>query len=405
MTYQQTTDWLFAQLPNFQQQGPRALFKNLDNIFHFCDYLGHPQNNFPCIHVAGTNGKGSTSHMISSVLQSAGFKVGLYTSPHLKDFRERIKINGIPVEELEVVDFVNSHISYLNEERLSFFEMTVAMAFTTFAKHHVDIAIIEVGLGGRLDATNIINPILSVITNIGRDHMGFLGTTLPEIALEKAGIIKPHVPVVIGEYCSETIAVFDAEADKIGAEIIAVPDLVVPTYECDLKGMYQLFNLRTATAAILELKRQGWTIPEQAMEQGFGHVVANTQLLGRWQKLSHRPDVFCDVAHNVDGIRVLVQHIQTLVFGQLHLVFGVMKDKDLDSILPLLPKGAHYYCCQANGERALTSDVLSSVLSSKGFESQSYGAVSSALQAAQSAANTDDLIVICGSNFVVAEII
>ena len=405
MTYKETTDWLFAQLPNYQLQGSRALFKNLNNISQFCYHLKQPQNNFPSIHVAGTNGKGSTSHMLSSVLQAAGFKVGLYTSPHLKDFRERIKISGSPISEDEVVEFVQTNLKYIREQQLSFFELTVAMAFDTFAKHQVDVAVIEVGLGGRLDATNVILPILSVITNIGLDHTKFLGHTLPEIAFEKAGIIKPNVPVVIGEYTIETKEVFENQASKMNAAILFASEFDLPVYDCDLKGSYQRFNVRTAAAAIYKLKRLHWKIPEQAMVEGFKSVVSSTQFLGRWQQLSQQPAVYCDVAHNADGIRVLFDQVKNMAFGRLLVVFGVMKDKDLDSIVHLLPTDGSYFCCRADNARALSSDSLSTYLQEQGLEAQSCGSVGAALESAQTVANTDDLILICGSNFVVAEII
>ncbi len=405
MTYQETTDWLFAQLPNYQLQGSRAIFKNLNNISRFCDYLNQPQSSFPLIHVAGTNGKGSTSHMISSILQTAGFRVGLYTSPHLKDFRERIKINGTPISENEVVEFVETNLDYIKGQQLSFFELTVAMAFVYFAKHHVDIAVIEVGLGGRLDATNVIHPILSVITNIGLDHTSLLGNTLKEIALEKAGIIKPNIPVVIGEYTTETKAVFQNQAEKMNAKILFASEQDIPFYDCDLKGSYQRFNVKTAAAAINELKRLQWEVPEKAMVEGFKKVVSTTQFSGRWQQLSQNPYVYCDVAHNVDGMRVLFEQVKNMSFTHLLVVFGVMKDKDLDGIVSLLPTDASYFCCNADNQRALSSDQLSTYLQERGLEAHSCGSVRAALESAQKVANTDDLILICGSNFVVAEII
>ena len=405
MTYQQTISWLFAQLPNYQLQGSRALFKNLDNITKFCDHIGHPQNNYPSIHVAGTNGKGSTSHMLSSVMQNAGYKVGLYTSPHLKDFRERIRINGTPISESEVIDFVACYYEYLSHNSLSFFELTVAMAFESFSKHNVDIAVIEVGLGGRLDATNIILPILSIITNIGMDHSNLLGNNLTDIAFEKAGIIKPRIPVVVGQFNDETKSVFEHVAAKQKAKIYFASDFKGTLYTSDLKGLYQQYNARTVCAAINQLQSLGWKVTEQNLSEGLKSVVTNTNLLGRWQNLSVEPDIYCDVAHNADGFKVLFEHLNTETFNRLYIVFGVMKDKDLDAILPLLSPNATYFCCAADNKRALSSQDLCDKLLEKGFKAISYGAVESALNAAKTVANTDDLIVICGSNFVVSEII
>ena len=306
----------------YQRQGSTAFKKDLTNIKAFCSVLNEPQNTYPCIHVAGTNGKGSTSHMISSVLQTAGYKVGLYTSPHLKDFRERIRINGQPIDETTVIDFIESHQSFLEHQQLSFFELTVGMAFDYFATQKVDIAVIEVGLGGRLDSTNIINPLVSVITNIGLDHTQFLGETLKEIAFEKGGIIKKETPLVIGEFQEEVIEVFQDLAKTVNAPIFIAEQLIGETYETDLLGMYQLNNIKTAVQCLLLLDQMGFEISHDLIKEGLKNVSRNTGLQGRWQVLGENPKVICDTAHNREGLLMVMSQLDQEVFKKFAYRFG-----------------------------------------------------------------------------------
>ena len=357
MTYQETTTWLFNQLPMFQMQGASAYKKDLTNTLLLVEHLQHPETKFKSIHVAGTNGKGSTSSMIASILQEAGYKVGLYTSPHLKDFRERIRINGEMISEDFVVDFVAQNKTFFEANQLSFFEMTVGLAFDYFAKEQVDVAVIEVGMGGRLDSTNVITPLVSVITNIGFDHTQFLGDTLPKIAAEKAGIIKSNVPVVIGEYSEETKPVFVAKAKSENAQIYFAQDNPEVTYECALLGDYQVHNKKTVLQAI-ELLQSQFNIEEKHIKLGLKKVVQNTGLLGRWQILNQKPFTVCDTAHNSHGLKIVLNQIQKHSFETLHVVLGVVNDKDLDSILPLFPKNAKYYFCKPNVPRGLDAEIL-----------------------------------------------
>jgi dihydrofolate synthase/folylpolyglutamate synthase len=369
------------------------------------DYLGNPQHEFKSIHVAGTNGKGSTSHMMASVLQEAGYKVGLYTSPHLKDFRERIKINGMMIPKRKVSSFVVKHKDFFKNNKLSFFEMTVGLAFHYFAESQVDIAIIEVGLGGRLDSTNIISPELSVITNIGLDHTQFLGTTLEAIAKEKAGIIKSKIPVVIGELHPDTKKVFQQVAIENNAPIIYSEEENVSLFDCDLKGNYQKTNQRTALVALKILASKGFSISKTHLEKGCNAVVANTGLFGRWQILQQSPTVICDTAHNKEGLMLTMQQLKQTPYRKLHIVFGVVGDKDLEAILPLLPNSASYYFCAPNIPRALHVATLKQKATDFNLIGASYASVRSAFTAALKKAHTDDLLYIGGSTFVVAEVV
>ena len=404
MNYKETTEWLFSQLPMFQNQGASAYKNDLSNIFLLDNYLNHPHKQFKTIHVAGTNGKGSTSSLLASVLQEAGYKVGLYTSPHLKDYRERIRINGNLISEDYVVDFVQNHKSFFEEYQLSFFEMTVGLAFDYFAHEKVDVAIIEVGLGGRLDATNIITPLLSVITNIGLDHTQFLGTTLREIAFEKGGIIKKNVPVVVGEYDLETKPVFDKLADYNNSKIFYAQDENIREIPCALLGDYQIANKKTVLCA-LQLLSDEFIYSQNHVESGFLNVIYNTGLLGRWQVLNASPKVVCDTAHNSHGLKVVLNQIKKEQFDNLHIVLGVVNDKELDSILPLFPKNAKYYFCSPNVSRALNSSILMEQGMKIGLKGKLYSSVSDAYESALNSSKKADFIYIGGSTFVVAEII
>ncbi|MFT5754840.1 MAG: dihydrofolate synthase/folylpolyglutamate synthase [Flavobacterium sp.] len=404
MNYQETTDWLFNQLPMFQQQGASAYKKDLSNTIALVNHLNNPENRFKSIHVAGTNGKGSTSSMLASILQEAGYKVGLYTSPHLKDFRERIKINGQEITEDYVVQFVKKNKLFFEQHELSFFEMTVGLAFQYFADEKIDVAIVEVGMGGRLDSTNIITPLVSVITNIGLDHTQFLGNTLELIAAEKAGIIKKNIPVVIGEYLAETKNVFIEIALKNNSPIYYAKDNNSQDLPCALLGDYQIQNKKTVLQTI-ELLNNHFTISEQAVKDGLLDVVKNTGLLGRWQQIGENPTVICDTAHNAHGLEIVMKQIQKQKFKQLHIVLGVVNDKDLDSILPLFPKKAFFYFCKLNISRGLEATSLKQTAESYGLIGVVCNSVSEAYILARLEANEDDLIYVGGSTFVVAEII
>lgn len=405
MTYQDTLDWMFSQLPMYQRQGQSAFRKDLSNTIKLVEKLNHPERDFKSIHIAGTNGKGSTSHMIASILQEAGYKVGLYTSPHLKDFRERIKINGKEVSKQFVIGFINRNKSFFNQNSLSFFEMTVGMAFDYFAKQKVDIAVIEVGMGGRLDSTNVITPEVSVITNIGLDHVQFLGNTLEAIASEKAGIIKPNIPVVIGETQNETTAVFKNSAKKNKAKIVFADQQRTNLYQSDLTGSYQSKNIVTVINAIKELQKKGFIIKENHIKIGLLNVVKNTGLMGRWQIMQTNPKVVCDTGHNKDGLKYVMKQLSTEVFNRLHIVFGVVNDKDLTSIIDLLPKKATYYFCKPNLPRGLDAQELKKTLNAFGLKGEAYNSVNEAYKRALHEASSNDFIFIGGSTFVVAEII
>ncbi|PCH73551.1 MAG: tetrahydrofolate synthase [Flavobacteriaceae bacterium] len=405
MTYTQTIQWMFTQLPMYQRQGKTAFKKDLTNILAISEHLNNPEKNFKSIHVAGTNGKGSTSHMIASILQEAGYKVGLYTSPHLKDFRERIKINGQEISEEFVVNFIDNNETFLKNQKLSFFEMTVGLAFDYFSHEKVDYAIIEVGLGGRLDSTNIIQPELAVITNIGLDHTQFLGTTLPEIAAEKGGIIKKGIPTIIGEYQEDTFAVFENLAFELDSPLFLAEILVEDSYECDLKGNYQQHNIKTAVAAIEVLNDDLKTISQEHIKNGLLNVVKNTQLLGRWQQVQLNPRVLCDTGHNKEGLLYVLEQLKEETYDSLHFVFGVVNDKDLSTILDLFPKKATYYFCKPDIPRGLEAELLKSSCEAYGLEGNTYSSVDDAYKTAIKSAKDTDLVFVGGSTFIVAEIL
>ena len=402
MTYEETLDWMFAQLPMYQREGKAAFKKDLTNTIAFSKILNFPENKFKSIHVAGTNGKGSTSHMLASILQEAGYKVGLYTSPHLKNFTERIRSNGTEIPKQKVASFITKNKDFLEAQKLSFFEMTVGLAFDYFASEKVDIAIVEVGLGGRLDSTNIITPELSVITNIGLDHTQFLGETLPEIAFEKAGIIKHKIPVIIGEEQAAVKQVFLKKAEAENAPIYFASD-TVKTFKTDLLGNYQLRNLKTAVAAIKLLK--GFQVSEQNMENGLLNVVKNTNLKGRWQVLQENPKVICDTAHNTEGLEMVLQQLKKEAFKKLHIVLGFVSDKKLEDVLPLFPNNASYYFCKPDIPRGLSAVVLQEKAIPFDLIGEKYTSVKEALNSALLNANQQDIIYVGGSTFVVAEII
>ncbi|WDF57467.1 bifunctional folylpolyglutamate synthase/dihydrofolate synthase [Mucilaginibacter sp. KACC 22063] len=427
MNYQQTLDYLYNQLPMFTRVGTSAFKKDLTNTLALCKVLDHPQHQFKSVHIGGTNGKGSTSHMLAAVLQTAGYKTGLYTSPHLRDFRERIRINGEMISEQEVIDFVADHSADFEQIEPSFFEMTVALAFDHFAKHKVDIAIIEVGLGGRLDSTNVIRPLLSIITNIGWDHMNLLGDTLPLIASEKAGIIKENTPVIIGEYQDEVANVFTKKAEEQQAPIIFASQLweITPLtkqnnllsiqatdtgnqtsdYELDLTGTYQLKNVKNVLAAVEELNSQGFIISEDHIKTALKQVQKLTGLAGRWQTLSTDPLTICDTGHNPEGVQEVLKNIASVKYDHLHFVIGVVNDKDLSKILAMLPKDATYYFSKPDIPRGLDAESLYQQATQAGLNGATYPSVKKALQAAQAAAQSNDLVFVGGSTFVVAEVV
>jgi len=428
MNYQETINYLFNQLPMFQRTGKAAYKANLDTTLALDCYFEHPHQNFKCIHVAGTNGKGSVSHTLASVLQSAGYKVGLYTSPHLRDFRERVKINGEMIPEDAVVDFVASHNKKFEELSPSFFEMTVALAFDYFAKEKVDIAVIEVGLGGRLDSTNIIDPLLSVITNISFDHTSLLGNSIPVIAGEKAGIIKNNTPVVIGEKHEETMPVFVDKSSSKSAPILFAEDeyeFVDSDLEdnyrnitfkdlhtskqiflsSDLLGVYQIKNIRTALVAINQLNQIGFNLSEEIIKEGISKIVEQTSLMGRWQRLGDNPRIICDTGHNVAGVSEILKQLGSLEYDKLHMVIGMVDDKDIDEVLSLLPKNAVYYFTKASIPRALNEVLLKEKATKFQLNGDTYENVSEALLAAKMNADKSDLIFVGGSTFVVAEVV
>lgn len=395
---------MFAQLPMYQNKGKVAFNSKLDGITLFASHLGNPHTNFKSIHVAGTNGKGSSSHLLASVLQEAGYKVGLYTSPHLKDFRERIRINGKKINKDWVVDFIEDNSSFFEQRKLSFFEMTVGMAFSYFDKESVDIAIIEVGLGGRLDSTNIIHPEVSLITNIGLDHTDILGDTIPEIAREKAGIIKPNTPVVISEFNEETAPIFKEVANKMNSKILfADSGNYNSNYVIGLLGSYQKRNIKGVLGTLDLLK--GFEIREEDKVHGFKNVVKNTGLMGRWQKIGDQPTVICDTAHNKDGLSYVLEQLKNQEFDTLHIVIGVVKDKNITDILPLFPKNAVYYFCKPKIFRGLDENILARQFYDLNFKGEIYKSVNKAFKTAKKQAKKSDLIYVGGSNFVVAEVL
>ncbi|TBR20389.1 MAG: bifunctional folylpolyglutamate synthase/dihydrofolate synthase [Chitinophagaceae bacterium] len=426
-TYSQTIEYLFSRLPLFSRIGAAAMKNDLNNITALCNFLGNPQQQLKSIHVAGTNGKGSVSHMLASILQTAGYKTGLHTSPHLKDFRERIKINGEVVSKEFVIEFTERIKPLIEKLNPSFFEISVAMTFEYFAQQKVDIAIIEVGLGGRLDSTNIITPELSIITSIGMDHTNLLGDTLEKIAFEKAGIIKNEVPVIIGEFLSETKPVFESIATKKNAPLIFATEnrnaigwtwekhkLSVEVeeknkpdhklYELDLLGIYQTKNLLTVIESCAALNRVGIKISDSAIAHGLSHTKKITGLHGRWEIIQEHPLIILDVAHNEDGIIQLIRQIEITDFHQLHLVIGFVKDKEIDKILQMLPQKATYYFTQANTPRAISSIDLKVKASNLNLLGDAYTSVNIAIQAAKSKASSKDLILVCGSVYLIGEV-
>jgi dihydrofolate synthase/folylpolyglutamate synthase len=438
MNYSQTIQYLYSQLPLFTRDGASAYKANLDNTIELCQRLGNPQHKFKSVHVGGTNGKGSTSHMLAAVLQVAGYKTGLYTSPHLKDFRERIRIDGQMISKREVVDFVTKHKADFDEIHPSFFEMTVALAFDFFARQKVDIAIIEVGLGGRLDSTNIITPLLSVITNIGWDHMNILGDKLELIAVEKAGIIKPGIPVVIGEYQPDVADIFIAKAKQENSRISFASDLkaeiggqrseeisvnefldveikrsqltsnlqpLISNFRLDLTGLYQVKNLKTVINAVDELRLQGFKISDEHLKTALSQVKTLTGLHGRWEVLSKHSLTICDTGHNPEGIKEVLENIASVAYDKLHFVIGMVNDKDLNKILVLLPTNATYYFCKPDILRGLEAERLKLKAESFGLRGAVYPSVKAALLSAQQNAGKNDLVFVGGSTFVVAEII
>ena len=433
MNYQQTLDYMFVRLPMFQRIGSAAYKANLDNTIALCNLLNNPEQNFKSIHIAGTNGKGSTSHLLASILQSAGYKVGLYTSPHLKDFRERIKINGEKIPEHNVIDFIEQHImpAVENKLELSFFEMTVGMAFDYFANEQVDIAIIEVGLGGRLDSTNVISPELSIITNISFDHTALLGKTLEAIATEKAGIIKPETPVIIGEKTEETKNVFYNKSNESNApltfadeiynvknlsyknngrlllsfDLYRKSNLLLNNMECELLGFYQQKNIPAIICTVDELRKKGWYIPETSVRNGIKNVITKTGLLGRWQILGEQPLVIADTGHNEAGIKEVLTQINKTPHKQLHFVIGMVNDKDISTILSLLPKDAIYYFSQATIPRALDAGELAKQAAEFNLKGNIYKSIPEAMEEAKKNANKVDLIFVGGSTFTVADVL
>tara|TARA_R110000796_G_scaffold77584_2_gene173167 strand:+ start:29137 stop:30366 length:1230 start_codon:yes stop_codon:yes gene_type:complete len=406
VNYQQTLDYLFSALPMYQRVGNVAFKKDLNNTIKLCEAVNNPQHKFKSVHVAGTNGKGSSSHMLASIFQSAGYKVGLYTSPHLKSFTERIRINGQPIPEQYVVDFVVRIQPTIDEIHPSFFEMTVAMAFDYFAEEQVDIAIIEVGLGGRLDSTNIITPELSLITNIGFDHMDMLGNTLQEIAFEKAGVIKRNVPVVIGEFQNETTSVFTKKAKEMNSELVFADQEPLNTseYSLDLPGTYQTKNIKGVLAAVDMLRNKGWEISEEALAHGLANVRTQTSLKGRWQILSEAPLTVCDTGHNKEAFDYIIPQIESSSFEKLYMVLGFVNDKKLDTLIPRLPAQAEFIFCEAKVPRAMKLERIEELVSPYGLKADFVQDVNEAIALAKSKATKNDMIYIGGSTFVVAEI-
>jgi len=424
--YKEAVDYLYARLPMFTRDGASAFKKDLTNTLQLCEALGNPHKRFKSIHVAGTNGKGSTSHMLAAILQSAGYKTGLYTSPHLLDFRERIRVDGSLIAKRSVASFVAGHQPLIEAIQPSFFEVTVAMAFDHFAKAGVDIAVVETGLGGRLDSTNVITPLLSIITNIGYDHTNLLGNTLQEIAMEKAGIIKPGVPAVIGEWQLEVSGIFNRVAAEKGSRLTYAAQRWqvesvgkdadyqylearhrhaenAKTYALDLKGSYQSKNLPAVLCAVEMLRSGGFPIEDAHVEQALRQVQALTGLMGRWQTVSTDPLVICDTGHNPDGWREVLANIAATPHQALHVVIGVMRDKELDNMLPLLPKEARYYFCEVAMPRALPAVALQAAAVRYGLDGETFPSVRDAVRAARRHAQQADLVFIGGSTFIVAE--
>ena len=407
MNYSETITYLYQSTPLFQQVGAGAYKEGLTNSLLLDEHLGHPHRLFHSIHVAGTNGKGSCSHTLAAILQSAGYRVGLYTSPHLVDFRERIRVNGVPVSEQDVVDFVERERSFFEPLHPSFFELTTAMAFRYFADCHVDVAVVEVGLGGRLDCTNLISPDLSVITNISFDHTQFLGHTLAAIAREKAGIIKPHTPVVVGEVLPETRFVFEQQAQAMEAPLYFAEEqsLLYADVEMELKGCYQQKNRATVLAAIPLLQQAGYRVGEAEVRRGFAQVVELTGLQGRWQQLQEVPRMVCDTGHNVGGIRYVAEQLKSQHCRTLRMVMGMVNDKDIRGVLALLPREAVYYFTQASVKRALPVEEFARLAMEAGLQGSCYPDVASAVQAAQKESLPEDFIFVGGSSYIVADLL
>ena len=398
--YENTLQWMFSQLPMYQQKGKQAYRPDLSRMEAFCSHLNSPEKKIKTIHIAGTNGKGSTAHMIASVLQEAGYRVGLYTSPHLRDFRERIKINGAFIEKDYIVKFIQNNLNYFDLTSLSFFEMTVGLAFSYFFDKKVDYAVIEVGMGGRLDGTNLILPELSIITNIGFDHTQFLGNTLPEIANEKAGIIKPKTPLIIGETHEKTKEVFIEKAKMLNSQIIFADQQKFVGFSSDLKGSYQKKNIQTASIALLRLK-----IDPKIINSGLMKVIPNTGIQGRWQILANNPLTIADVAHNQEGLDYVIPQIKSQSYNKLHLVLGFVKDKVAEKLIKLFPENAIFYFAAPNIPRALPIADLEKVSNNLNLNFKTFPTVAQAISNAQSMAGSDDLIYVGGSTFVVAEIL
>ena len=427
MDYSQTLDYLYTKLPMFSRIGPAAIKADLTNTLALCNALGDPHKKFKSIHIAGTNGKGSCSHMLAAVLQCAGYKTGLHTSPHLKDFRERIKVNGQMCPETFVTEFVERTKDITIQIEPSFFELTVSMAFDYFAREKVDMAIIETGLGGRLDSTNIIQPEISFITNIGWDHMNLLGDSLEKIAFEKAGIIKPKTPVVVGEVLRETRSVFEQSAAQNDALLIFAEEqrfinewayshhhlqVVLADshghaqgYTCDLPGVYQLKNIRGMVEVLHQLKLLGWRIEQEHILEGLANVKRLTGLHGRWEKIRETPTVILDVAHNVNGMKELVSQLEHCTYNKLYIIIGMVKDKEADAVLSLLPRSAHYYFTQATIPRALPANELTAKAVQAGLQGKTLENVNDALRDAMGHAGDEDLILICGSVFLIGEVV
>lgn len=425
MNYQETLNYLYNSAPLFQNIGQGAYKEGLENTLKLDEYFKSPHKKFKTIHIAGTNGKGSCSHTIASILQSAGYKTGLYTSPHLIDFSERIRVNGKPIDQQFVVDFVREHKHFFEPLHPSFFELTTAMAFLYFAEQQVDVAVIEVGLGGRLDCTNIITPDLSVITNISFDHIQFLGNTLADIAREKAGIIKHNIPVVIGETTEETLPVFQNKANSENADIrFAEKENHILNAERDtntggyiyqtdkfkdlkgeLGGLCQTKNANTILTAIEVLLEKGYKINENDIRKGFGNVCELTGLMGRWQKIESNPTIICDTGHNIGGIKYIVEQLSEMKYTNLHIIMGMVNDKDINGVLELLPKSAIYYFTQASVKRALPAEEVKKLANMHGLYGESYPSVEKALEEAKKKAERNDLIFIGGSSFIVADLL
>lgn len=405
MDYLATTNWMFSKLPMYQNKGAVAFNKNLTKTKLLAKHLNNPEKKIKSIHVGGTNGKGSTSHMLAAVLQQAGYRVGLFTSPHLKDFRERIKVNGQMIPEDEVIKFIHNNKVFLNQHQLSFFEMTVGMAFDFFARQLVDIAVVEVGLGGRLDSTNIIRPEVSVITNIGKDHTQFLGNSLQSIANEKAGIIKTHTPVVIGETQKEVSHIFMNQAREKQAEIHFADQQIFSNYSCSLQGNYQSKNLKTALKTIQVLKTIGFKISEDHIQKGLKLIQQLTALSGRWDVICETPKIICDTAHNKEGLTLVLNQLQQEDYHNLHIVLGFVNDKNIDDLIHLFPKEAQYYFCKPQNARGLETTIIKQIFSKNGRKGDEYASVVEALVAAKKNALNQDVIFVGGSTFVVAEVL